>query len=118
LNIRGNLSVDDAIWFLLYPNTTKLILNVVNIGISGDINWQFQPNSPLLLLGRPNETRVEIPAFFFSASVKGLINDPEFEIGLGTSLNGPKPIRVIINIPTDDGLISTVLGLKPIEVAA
>lgn len=116
LSIKGNLSVEDAIWFLLYINKAELVINDSNIGISGELLWEFQPLTPLMLLGQPGETRIEIPEFFFSTAIKGLINEPEFELGLGTSVDGYKPISIIFTTSSADGFISQTLGNNPVNI--
>jgi len=92
----------------VYPDSANINVLPVAAQFSGSVRLEGEPETPWILLGTKNSSRLEMDGAHIELGLVGSGTDQEVSIEAG--LNGA---RVVIQLDESDGFLSSVLGTEP-----
>lgn len=121
LYLKGAMDSNNLVVVKTFPTNTSLAFDVAQADTYGEFGLLGDPETPWILLGSPNGTRLEAEGFKIGLGIKGSVADPEFFLVMNTGEGSgeDKPVIRFLFQPANDGadsFLTKILGSDPIEI--
>jgi hypothetical protein len=111
--ITTSVNLDDEVRLKLFPGNTEWETNFASTEVGIELAFEGQPDTPWLLIGTEEASRIEVEGLKIALGMAGAINDPEFYFVLGTGDEREGEFPKIIftaDFSEGDGFLNKIFG--------
>ena len=113
--ITGGFELDNSLRIEVFPDDVNLVTSLGGLDFLAQLALKGSPETPYILIGDPQGSRVELDAFEVGFGLAGDLSKPEFYAfaGTGPQLTPESPkFRIVLNFGGTDGFLNKILGDK------